>query len=253
MSRHKAGAAIRTLRESRSWTLADLAAATGISIMGLSNLERGTRKPHRSTITKLENGLGLPSGTYALLTLSADPNTEVAQLISANTETPTTSQTAAPPHPNTETSTFQDYAEAQLAQLNSVITQLPPAPSREHETYLRSVLDQCVKAEMLAATSWRVTINSGGDPKGPLLHHLKAADTLRTELLARLPDNPSAQFDRACTASSLPEPVLAALVGISTDDLWQIRSTGHIPANALPRIRAFLDTTTPAANPHTPI
>jgi transcriptional regulator with XRE-family HTH domain len=251
MSRQSAGAAIRALRESRHWTLADLAAATEISIMGLSNLERGTRKPHRNTVAKLENGLGLPPGTYALLTVSADPDAEVAQLISATAEPQTASGTAARPDPKTEATTFGDYAQTQLAELNSVIAQLPPAPSREHETYLRSVLTQCVNAEMLAATSWRVTVNSGGDPNGPLLHHLKAANTLRTELLARLPDNTSSRFDSACTASSLPEPVLAALLGLSTDDIWQIRAGGHIPTTALPRIRAFLDTATPTENPPT--
>ena len=62
MSRAAAGAAIRALRESRDWSLADLAAATGVSIMGLSYLERGARKPHKGTVQKVENGLGLPPG-----------------------------------------------------------------------------------------------------------------------------------------------------------------------------------------------
>lgn len=48
MSRESAGAAIRALRESRDWSLADLAAATGVSTMGLSYLERGARKPHKA-------------------------------------------------------------------------------------------------------------------------------------------------------------------------------------------------------------
>ena len=56
MSRESAGAAIRALRESRDWSLAELASATGISIMGLSFLERGARKPHKSTVQKVENG-----------------------------------------------------------------------------------------------------------------------------------------------------------------------------------------------------
>ena len=58
MSREEAGAALRALRESRDWSLADLAAATGVSIMGLSYLERGARKPHKGTVQKVENGLG---------------------------------------------------------------------------------------------------------------------------------------------------------------------------------------------------
>ena len=43
MSRESAGAAIRELRESRDWSLADFASATGVSVMGLSYL--GARVP----------------------------------------------------------------------------------------------------------------------------------------------------------------------------------------------------------------
>ena len=57
MSRETAGAAIRALRESRDWSLAELAAATGVSTMGLSYLERGTRKPQKKTVQRVENGL----------------------------------------------------------------------------------------------------------------------------------------------------------------------------------------------------
>ena len=72
VSRESAGAAIRALRESRDWSLADLASATGVSIMGLSFIERGARKPHKSTVQKVENGLGLPTGTYSRLVVAAD-------------------------------------------------------------------------------------------------------------------------------------------------------------------------------------
>ena len=44
MSRESAGAAIRGLREARDWSLADFASVTGVSIMGLSYLERGARR-----------------------------------------------------------------------------------------------------------------------------------------------------------------------------------------------------------------
>ena len=81
MSREAAGAALRALRESRDWSLADLAAATGVSVMGLSFLERGARKPHKGTVQKVENGLGLPPGTYARLVVARDPDTELAQLV----------------------------------------------------------------------------------------------------------------------------------------------------------------------------
>ena len=72
MSRESAGAAIRELREARDWSLADFASVTGVSIMGLSYLERGARKPHKSTVQKVENGLGLPTGTYSRLVVAAD-------------------------------------------------------------------------------------------------------------------------------------------------------------------------------------
>src|SRR5271157_5847132 len=83
VSRESAGAAIRALRESRDWSLADLAGATGVSIMGLSFLERGARKPHKNTVQKVENGLGLPPGTYSRLLVAADPDAELARLIAA--------------------------------------------------------------------------------------------------------------------------------------------------------------------------
>ena len=67
MTREAAGAAVRALRESRDWSLADFAAATGVSIMGLRYLERGARKPHTGTVQTVENGLGLPPGTYPWL------------------------------------------------------------------------------------------------------------------------------------------------------------------------------------------
>ncbi|WP_146751139.1 helix-turn-helix domain-containing protein, partial [Pseudomonas aeruginosa] len=88
MSRESAGAALRALRESRDWSLADLAAVTGVSIMGLSYLERGARKPHKSTFQKVENGLGLPPGTYSRLLVAADPDAELARLIAAQPPEP---------------------------------------------------------------------------------------------------------------------------------------------------------------------
>ena len=86
MTREAAGAAIRALRESRDWSLADLAAATGVSIMGLSYLERGARKPHKGTVQKVENGLGLPPGTYSRLMAADDPDAELAQLLAGAAE-----------------------------------------------------------------------------------------------------------------------------------------------------------------------
>jgi hypothetical protein len=51
----------------------------------------------------------------------------------------------------------------------------------------------------------------------------------------------SARFDRACVQSSLPETIIAALVGVGNDDMWDIRNRGVIPPGALPRVRAFAE------------
>ena len=127
MSRESAGAAIRALRESRDWSLADLAEATGVSVMGLSFLERGVRKPHKGTVQKVENGLGLPPGTYARLLVAQHPDTELAQLLAGQPLPETRREPGAVfVERHTDTAVFEGYAEAQLEALNSVIAQLPP-------------------------------------------------------------------------------------------------------------------------------
>ncbi|OMC08970.1 transcriptional regulator [Mycolicibacter heraklionensis] len=243
MSREAAGAAIRALREARDWSLADLAAATGVSIMGLSYLERGARKPHKSTVQKVENGLGLPPGTYSRLLVADDAEAELAQLISA-TDTQTS---AARPvgsivvDRHSDTEVLEGYAEAQLDALRSVIARLPSKASDEYETYILSVITQCVKAEMLAASSWRVAVNAGADHAARLMGHLQALEAIRIDLLQRMPGSLTARFDRACAQSSLPEPVIAALIGVSPEEMWDIRNRGVIPPGALARVRAFAD------------
>ncbi len=217
MSRESAGAAIRALRESRDWSLADLAAATGVSTMGLSYLERGARKPHKSTVQKVENGLGLPPGTYSRLLVAADPDAELARLIAAQPSNPTAVRRAGAVvvDRHSDTDVLEGYAEAQLDAIKSVIDRLPATTSNEYETYILSVIAQCVKAEMLAASSWRVAVNAGADSTGRLMEHLRALEATRGALLERMPTSLSARFDRACAQSSLPEAVVAALIGVA--------------------------------------
>jgi transcriptional regulator with XRE-family HTH domain len=243
VSRESAGAAIRALRESRDWSLADLAAATGVSIMGLSFLERGARKPHKSTVQKVENGLGLPPGTYSRLLVAADPDAELARLMAAQPPATTTAKPtgAVVVDRHSDTEVLEGYAEAQLDALKSVIDRLPATTSNEYETYILSVIAQCVKAEMLAASSWRLAISAGADSTGRLMEHLQALEATRAALLERMPTSLSARFDRACVRSSLPETIIAALIGVGTDEMWNIRNRGVIPPGALPRIRAFVE------------
>ncbi|MCV6967583.1 transcriptional regulator [Mycobacterium intermedium] len=243
MSRESAGAAIRALRESRDWSLADFAEATGVSIMGLSYLERGTRKPHKSTVQKVENGLGLPPGTYSRLLVAADPEAELDRLLAAQPATdgpgqPTGTVTVVR---HDDTAMFEKYAEAQLETLRSVIDRLPAPTSNEYETYILSVIAQCVKAEMLAASSWRLAVNASAASSAPLMEHLRALEAIRSSLLERMPTSLGARFDRVCSRSPLPETVIAELIGVSVDELWDMRNRGVIAPEALPRVRAFTE------------
>jgi transcriptional regulator with XRE-family HTH domain len=244
VSRESAGAAIRALRESRDWSLADLAAVTGVSVMGLSYLERGARRPHKSTVQKVENGLGLPPGTYSRLVVAGDAEAELARVLAAKPAEPMPARpaTAIVVDRHSDTEVLEGYAEAQLEALNSVIARLPATTSNDYETYILSVIAQCVKAEMLAANSWRVAVTAGSDSAERLLAHLHALEAIRSALLKRLPTSLSARLDRACAHSSLPETVIAALVGVSAEELWDIRNRGVVPPGALPRVRAFADT-----------
>jgi hypothetical protein len=94
---------------------------------------------------------------------------------------------------------------------------------------------------MLAASSWRVAVNAGADSTGGLMEHLRAMEATRGALLKRMPTSLSARFDRACAQSSLPETIIAALLGVGSDEMWDIRNCGVIPPGALPRVRAFTE------------
>jgi transcriptional regulator with XRE-family HTH domain len=243
VSRESAGAVIRELREARDWSLADFASVTGVSIMGLSYLERGARKPHKGTVQKVENGLGLPPGTYSRLVVAADPAAELERLTAATPPEPAPARATGPivVDRHTDTEMHEEYAEAQLDALNSLIGRLPASTSNEYETYILSVIGQCVKAEMLAANSWRKVVNADAASAGRLMQHLEALEKTRGALIERMPMSLSARFDRACAESSLPEPVIAALVGVTAAEMWDIRNRGVIPPGALPRVRAFAD------------
>ena len=121
--------------------------------------------------------MGLPPGTYSRLLVAADPDAELARLIAAQPP-----GTMSPPRAgavvvdrHSDTEVLEGYAEAQLDALKSVIDRLPATTSNEYETYILSVIAQCVKAEMLAASSWRVAVNAGADSTGRLMEHLQAA------------------------------------------------------------------------------
>ena len=244
MSRESAGAAIRELRESRNWSLADFASVTGVSIMGLSYLERGARKPHKSTVQKVENGLGLPTGTYSRLVVAADSAAELERLTAVPRPEPTLARTDGPivvVRHNTDTEVLERSSEAHLDSIKSAIERTPANTSNEYESYILSVIEQCVRAEMLAADSWRIAANADAESAHRLMRHLEELEVIRGALLERVPMSLSARLDRACAQSPLPEAVIAALLGVTVAELWDIRNRGVIPPGALPRVRAFAD------------
>lgn len=244
MSREAAGAAIRSLRESWDWSLADLAAASGVSVMGLSYLERGTRKPHKGTVQKVESALGLPPGTYSALLLADDPGAELTHLL-ASAPAATGRRDPVAVNRHSDTDVLEAHAEAHLESLNSLIARLPAETSNEYESYIHSVIAQCVKAEVLAANSWRVAVNAGAPSAASLMTHIKELEAIRTGLLTRMPAGIGARFDAACSRSGLPEAVIAALIGINAEEVWDIRNRGVVAAGVLPRVRAFVDSVEP--------
>jgi hypothetical protein len=56
-----------------------------------------------------------------------------------------------------------------------------------------------------------------------------------------MPGSIGARFDRACERSALPDTVIAALLGVSAEEMWDIRNKGLIPPGTLPRVRAFVE------------
>ncbi len=175
--------------------------------------------------------------------VAADPDAELARLIAAQPPAGMSARGAATVvvDRHSDTDVLEGYAEAQLDAIKSVIDRLPATASNEYETYILSVIAQCVKAEMLAASSWRVAVNAGADSTGRLMGYLQEIEATRTDLLKRMPASLSARFDRACGESSLPEAVIAALLGVGTDEMWDMRNRGAIPVGAIPRVRAFAD------------
>ena len=57
------GARLRAERETRAWSLADLASRSGVSRAAVSRVERGAASPTASLLCRLSGALGLPVST----------------------------------------------------------------------------------------------------------------------------------------------------------------------------------------------
>jgi hypothetical protein len=142
---------------------------------------------------------------------------------------------------HSDTEVFEAHARAHIESLESLIGRLPAETSNEYETYILSVIGQCVTAEKLTANSWRVAVNAGSESAVRLMSQLRTLEGIRTGLLDRMPAAIGARLDRACRSSTLPDTVVAELLGVTTEEMWDIRNRGRIPPGALPRVRAFVE------------
>ena len=61
------------------------------------------------------------------------------------------------------------------------------------------------------------------------------------QLLALLPDSLQFRLDVACTRSPMPEVVIAALLGVTVEQVWDMRNQGPVPPGAVARVQAFVD------------
>lgn len=234
-----AGAAIRRMRERRGWTLDDLAARTELGVMVLSYLERGERTPRKKTVSRLEGGLGWPPGFfYELVNLAGSPD-ELDRLIDSvhkKSQPPTSLAVSR----ISGADVFEDYAEAYSATIESVIDQLPSQASPRFINTVTTALTQCAKGEVLAANSWRVAAVSDREAAARLLPRLRDFELKRRTLLDRVPDSVAARFDAACRRSELPDAMVGVLTGLTSDEVWQIRTGGAVPEGANALVAAFI-------------
>nr|WP_234787561.1 helix-turn-helix transcriptional regulator [Mycolicibacterium novocastrense] len=246
VNREAAGAAIRALREARDLSLADLAASSGVSQMGLSYLERGIRKPRKDTVRKVELAMGLPSGSYQRLVFAEDPHAELEAIVATSQSASAQAKAAVSSglvlgRRTDTTALLGGYAEAQIEALNAVINRMPPETATDYETYIAFVIDRCIQTEGLTADSWRVAAHADAGDADRLMAHLETLEATRQSLLARLQARSlGAKLDIACVNSPLPDSVIAQLLGTTAEDLWVWRNQGAIPGEAVELVQAFV-------------
>lgn len=233
-----AGAALRRWRERNGFKLSDIASRTGLDVTQLSFLERGMRKPQRKTVEKLEAGMGWRPGFFHELSTLPDEPATLDRLLDGIHQATRRNRTIAVR--TSETGVIEDYAEALVGNIDSLIHQLPEPDNPRFPLSVAAALGQCGKAEALAANSWRVSAITERDTARRLLDMLANLDNTRTALLNRLPDSASTRFDKACQRCGWPEAIIAVLTGLSPDDIWQIRCGAAIPEGSNARVAAFI-------------
>ena len=223
MSSADVGAAVRRWRKRRELTLEALSARTSLDVNRLSLFERGLRKPHKSTIERLENGLGWPPGFFQELAAAGDDPAVLDEMIAGVCEAkPRVRVTAGLRQPNVA----EGYAEGMLGMLEKFIAQLPEP---DHPTFgyaVAAALEQCGKAQVLACKSWWMAAVGDRDSAGRLLAMLADLESKRVGLLKQVPTAVGSRFEQACARSGFSDALIVGLTGVTLDELWDIRCGG---------------------------
>lgn len=238
-------------------SLQDLSAASGVSIMGLSYMERGIRKSRKETISKVEEALGLPPGAYQRLLFANDASAELEKIV-------TMSRAPVPPvreHATngvvvgrrSATGALLGFAAANIESLTTLVERIPPAAAPDFETTVASVIDRCIETEALTVDSWRVAVGADSPDADQLMRCLYSIESIRRDVVARLAaKNLAARLDVACHASPLPDAVIAQMLGAPAEDVWVWRNQRVIPGDAIDAVQAFIsyvdETAGPGAN-----
>lgn len=238
----EAGEAFRRLRQRRGWTLEYIEERTGIRKMTLSHLERGNMTPRPSTLTRLDRGMGWPAGTFSRLASTPGGAEALDATLNRLMDDPWAESTPAtlPIRQSDEIEVLENYAIAYIETLDQLIANLPDPSSPRSAASTQAALAQCAKAQVLVANSWRVAAATDPASAERLLKRLRELEHKRRGLLGRIPNTLPARLELACRRAELPDPLIAAMNGISSEELWQIRTEGVIPDGLNTRIAAFL-------------
>ncbi|MBU8820476.1 helix-turn-helix transcriptional regulator [Mycolicibacterium goodii] len=235
-----AGDALRRLRTRRGWTLDEMAAMTGLAKMSISRVERATKVPRPSTIARLENGLGWKPGSFYRLAEAGDDDAALDELVDSFTGGSNEVPSVLPVRKIKGSEVLVAHVEATIDMVDALIDQLPPSGSPRFLSTVNAALAQCARVTVLTATSWRMSPPTDQKTATRLLKSVHDLEAKRRLLLKQIPDSVAARFDSACSKSGLPDGLISVLTGLTTDEMWSVRSGGAVPEGANARVAAFI-------------
>lgn len=239
-----AGKTLRRVRKIQGLTLDDVTTMTGVHPLALSNIERGKTSPRPSTVKRIEAGLGWSDGSFYRLAEAVDADDAVLRRLVegfSGTESPPTVRAVR----TTPTGVLQAYAENYIGSVDDAISRLPAVSTTRFGSSVQSVVRQCGKGALLAASSWQMASMGERDGAGRLFDTVRDFEARRQGLLARVPDSVAARFDAACLRSGFSDVLIGALLELTAEQVWQIRCGGMVPENFRPRIAAFIKSVDP--------